>query len=98
MRRYLETPNAGAHLPPEAEAQRTLAAVRCSALFGPVLVKDIGFPCCLPQIASLTTAQSRGCMACLTRKHCLVHLTSPIAPALPALLAACPVQRPCRYD
>jgi hypothetical protein len=28
------TPNAGAHLPPEAGAERTLEAVRCSALFG----------------------------------------------------------------
>ena len=30
-------PNAGAHLPPEAEAtqERRLEAVRCSALFGP---------------------------------------------------------------
>src|SRR5215471_15614920 len=41
-----ERPNAGAHLLPEAGArhERTLEAVRCSAWFGPVLVKDIVFP------------------------------------------------------
>src|SRR5262245_24758350 len=40
-----ERPNAGAHLLPEAGAryERTLEAVRCSAWFGPVLVKDIVF-------------------------------------------------------
>ena len=34
----IATPNAGAHLPPEAEAmqERWLEAVRCSALFGTV--------------------------------------------------------------
>ena len=48
-------PNAGAHLLPEAGAERTLEAVRCSALFGPALVQDIGFPWGLPQIAPLTT-------------------------------------------
>ena len=53
----LRTPNAGAHLLPEAEArhERTLEAVRCSALFGPALVDDIGLPWGLPQIAPLTT-------------------------------------------
>jgi hypothetical protein len=31
---YFLKPNAGAHLLPEAGAERTLEAVRCSALFG----------------------------------------------------------------
>src|SRR5262249_21697374 len=51
---YLLQPNAGAHLLPAAGAKRTLEAVRCSALFGPALVKDSGFPRGLPQIAPLT--------------------------------------------
>ena len=50
-------PNAGAHLLPEAAArhERRLEAVRCSALFGPALVQDIGFPESLLHIALLTT-------------------------------------------
>jgi hypothetical protein len=37
MTRKLSLPNAGAHLLPEAGAQRTLEAVRCSALLAPDL-------------------------------------------------------------
>src|SRR5215471_21331896 len=47
------TPNAGAHLPPEAEArhERRLEAVRCSAVFGAGCVRDVRppsdpSPCC----------------------------------------------------
>ena len=49
--------NAGAHLLPEAGAtqERTLEAVRCSALFGPTMVKGIGFPESLLHIAPPTT-------------------------------------------
>jgi hypothetical protein len=53
---FITKPNAGAHLLPEAGAQRTLEAVRCTPWFGPALVKDIGFPQGLPQIAPLTTS------------------------------------------
>ncbi len=37
-----------------ARHERRLEAVRCSALFGPASVKDMGFPWGLPQVESLT--------------------------------------------
>ena len=53
----MQTPNARRELRREAGArdERTLEAIRCSALFGPALGKDIGFPSSLPHIAPLTT-------------------------------------------
>ena len=40
----MRMPNAQAHLLPEAEAQRTLEAVRCSAWFGAGAGTDLGIP------------------------------------------------------
>ena len=54
-------PNAGAHLLPEAGAQRTLEAVRCSALFGDATV---------PESPECLTVHSSGFFA-LGQVHCM---------------------------
>jgi hypothetical protein len=53
---YHAMPNAGAHLLPKAGAQRTLEAVRCSALFGAGYLLSLRMVPCLrttPNLGSL---------------------------------------------